>query len=273
MTGLKLAGAMVLAPLWASTLQAQEIDPDPRFWIEGGVYLPRAETELSLSLPDRDNGTTISLEDDLGFRTKARSFDATLGAKLDDDFYIEASLFDIDRTTTASLAAPITVEDATYALGARVESRFASDIARLSVGYRIVAKDKWDLAVLLGAHITRFDFEIEGAASVNGQTATTLRRSRDVLAPLPTIGVQAQYRPAKWLQLRGRADYFELQVGKYDGRLTNLEASATVAVTKRLGIGAAWRSTDYRLGIDDERYKADVAYLLDGVRLFARLTL
>ncbi len=263
----------MLAALCAGTVQAQEIDPDPRFWLEGGVYLPRAETELSLSLPDRDDGTTVSLEDDLGFRTRARSFDATLGAKLDDDFYLEASLFDIDRTTTASLAAPITVEDATYALGARVESRFASDIFRLSAGYRIVARTDWDLAMLLGAHVTRFDFEIEGAASVNGQTATTLRRSRDVLAPLPTIGVQAQYRPAKWLQLRARADYFELQVGKYDGRLTNLEASATLAVTGRFGIGAAWRSTEYRLGVDDEDYAARVAYLLDGVRLFARLTL
>jgi hypothetical protein len=46
--------------------------------------------------------------------------------------------------------------------------------------------------VLIGAHVTQFDFAIDGEARVNGQTATTLRRERDVLAPLPTIGVQAQ---------------------------------------------------------------------------------
>lgn len=266
-----MTGAIAAAT--AVPLQAQAIDPDPRFWLEAGAYLPRAKTEIALSLPDADNGTEISLEEDLGFKTTATSFDATLGAKLDDDFFLEASLFDIDRTTTASLAEPITVEDATFDIGARVASRFASDIFRLSAGYRIVAKEEWDLAVLLGAHVTRFDFAIDGEASVNGQTAATLRRDRDVLAPLPTIGVQARYRPAKWLELRARGDYFELEVGKYDGRLTNLEASATVAVTKRLGLGAAWRSTDYRLGVDDDRYSAQVAYLLDGFRLFARLTL
>lgn len=271
--GLRLAGALLLVGALPGPVRAQEIDPDPRFWVEAGAYLPRAETEVSLSQPDRDNGTRISLENDLGFRTEAESVDLTAGAKLTNALFVEVSLFDIERTSNASLRAPITVEDATYDVGARVESRFGSDILRVSGGYRVVAKEEWDLALLLGAHVTRFDFAIEGAASVNGQAASTLRRSRDVLAPLPTIGLQAQYRPAKWLQLRARADYFELEVGRYDGRLTNLEASATVAVTKHLGIGAAWRSTEYRLGIDDDRYAARVAYQLDGVRLFARLAL
>ncbi|MCR9179009.1 MAG: hypothetical protein NXH71_02090 [Erythrobacteraceae bacterium] len=273
MTGNWQAAAGVFAATSAGMVHAQAIDPDPRFWLEAGVYTPKAETELSLSLPDAANGTRISLEDDLGFTTDATSFDVTLGAKLDDDFFLETSLFDIARTSTAELAGPITVEDATYDVGASVDSRFASDILRVSVGYRIAAKQEWDLAVLIGAHVTQFDFAIDGEARVNGQTATTLRRERDVLAPLPTIGVQAQYRPARWLQLRARADYFELDIGKYDGRLTNLEVSTTTAVTRNLALGAAWRSTEYRLGVDDENYAAQVQYLLDGVRLFARLTL
>jgi hypothetical protein len=265
------AGAALLALGWAGAAQAQAIDPDPKFWFEAGAYLPEAETDVSLSLPAQNAGTTISLENDLDFETSANSLDLTVGAKLDDDFFAELSLFDIDRTTSATIDRTITVEDATYDVGARVRSRFGSDIVRASVGYRLVAKDTWDLALLAGAHVTRFAFLIEGDAAVNGETATAVRRANDVLAPLPTLGAQAQFRPVKWLQLRARADYFRLAIDKYDGRLVNLEASATVALTRRLGLGAAWRSTEYRLIVDDAEDSVRVTYLLDGLRLFARL--
>ncbi|SHN60616.1 hypothetical protein [Erythrobacter sanguineus] len=132
MTGNWQAEAGVFAATSAGMVHAQAIDPHPRFWLEAGVYMPKAETELSLSLPDAANGTRISLEDDLGFTTDATSFDVTLGAKLDDDFFLETSLFDIARTSTAELAGPITVEDATYDVGASVDSHFASDILRVS---------------------------------------------------------------------------------------------------------------------------------------------
>jgi hypothetical protein len=265
--------AALLALSWASVVQAQEIDPGPKFWFEAGVYLPDADTEVSVSLPSQNAGTTISLEDDLDFDTTANSFDLTAGAKITNDFFAELSLFDIERTTSATIDRTITVEDATYDVGTQVQSRFGSDIVRGSIGYRLAARETWDLAILVGAHVTQFDFVIEGEATINGVTATTVRRTRDVVAPLPTLGAQAQFRPVKWLQLRGRADYFQLEIGQYDGRLLNLEASATVAVTKRLGLGAAWRATDYRLVVDDEDYRARVSYLLDGVRIFARLTL
>lgn len=268
-------GLAVAALLWAgdaSALRAQEIDPDPRFWVEGGAYLPSANSEFSLSSPDSDTGTEVSLEDDLGFETKASSIDLTFGAKIDDEFFGELSFFAINRDTSATLGRQIVIEDVTYDVGAEVQSSFGSDVLRASLGFRPVVKKDWDLAVLVGAYTTRFGFTIVGEANVNGQTATAVQRARDLVAPLPTIGLQAQYRPAKWLQLRARADYFKLAVGKYDGRLSNLEASATVAVSKNLGLGAAWRFTEYRLAVDDDDYRATISYALDGLRLFVRAT-
>lgn len=149
---LGLAGATLLAASFASAAQAQEIDPDPRFWVEGGVYLPSANTEISLSSANGSNGTEISLEDDLGFETNASSVDLTFGAKIDDDFFGELSYFAIDRNTSVTLDQQIVIEDVTYDAGARVDSTFGSDILRASLGFRLAAKKDWDLAVLLGAY-------------------------------------------------------------------------------------------------------------------------
>lgn len=268
---LSASGALFLA--LPSALNAQEIDPDPQFWAEAGAYFPSTNTVIELSLPDSDTGTEISLEDDLGFDSGVDSFDLTVGAKIDDDFFVEASFFDLDRITTATLDRSITVEDATYDVGASVGSEFSSEIYRLTIGYRLYADPTWDVSVALGAHLTDFTFGIAGEASVNGQSTSAVRRGQDFLAPLPTLVAQAKVRPVQWLELRGRADYLELSIDQYDGQLVNLEASATAAVTGNIALGVAYRYTDYRLDVDDDSYDASVDYEFFGPRIFLRVFL
>lgn len=270
-----LAWAGAGAALWlpASRLQAQEIDPDPDFWAEAGVFLPEAETAIGLFEPDRSRGTLITLEEELGFETDATSLDLTIGARLDDEFFTEASVYALRRDTEVVLDETIEIEDATYAVGAEVRSRFATNIYRLSLGYRFHADETWDLSALVGAHITDFKFRVSGEATVGSAQPAAVESGRTVLAPLPTLGVQAKYRPAKWLELRARADGFRIEIGPYDGRIVNLEASATAAITDHLAAGLAWRSTDYRVRVNEDDFAASLDYEFEGVRLFARLTL
>ena len=260
-----------LSPL--SAAQAEDIHHDPRFWVEAGVYLPNADTQIQLSLPDSDNGTSFSLEDDLGFDTSVESFDLTIGAKLDDNFFIEASIFALDRSSFLTLAKVIEVEDVVYDVGVQIDSDFSSDIFRLTVGYRIIANAKADVSIAVGAHLTTFDFGIVGEASANGQTAITQQRGHDLLAPLPTIVGQARYRPFAWLEFRGRADYLDLSVDRYNGKLVNLEASATAAIARNVALGLAYRFTDYEVGIDAISYEGSIEYKFEGPRIFMRFTI
>lgn len=267
------AALAILAALFPPALAAQEIDPDPRFWLEAGVYLPEAETEIGLFEPDRSRGTLISLEDQLGFETSASSIDVTLGAKIDERFFAEASVFALRRSTAATLDEAIEIEDVIYPLGAQVDSDFETDVFRLSLGYRFVRKDNWEMAAMVGAHLTDFAFRVVGEATVGPDRRREVESGRTVLAPLPVVGLQAKYRPAKWLELRARGDIFDIEIGNYDGRLVNLEASATAAITANLAAGVALRSTDYRVRVNASRYAANLDYSFDGLRLFLRLSL
>jgi hypothetical protein len=154
-----------------------------------------------------------------------------------------------------------------------VDSDFETDVFRLSFGYRFVKQDNWEMAAMVGAHLTDFAFRVAGEATVGTGQRTEVQSGRTVLAPLPVVGLQAKYRPAKWLELRARGDIFDIEVGAYDGRLVNVEASATAAITGHLGAGIAFRSTDYRVRVNAKRYAANLDYSFDGLRLFLRLTL
>jgi hypothetical protein len=269
------AGLALGAP---AGLCAQEIDPDPRFWLEAGVYIPEAETEIGIFEADRTRGTLITLEDELGFDSDASSVDLTIGGKIDDDFFFEGSIFAIRRDTSVVLDEPIEVEGVIYDVGAAVDSEFDTDIYRLSFGYRFIANEKFELAAMLGAHVTDFGFVVEGEGTVATDTtgiedAVQVSSGRTVLAPLPVVGLQGKFRPIKWLELRARGDVFDIEVGPYDGRLVNLEASATGAITRNIAAGVAYRSTDYRVRIDEDNYAADLDYLLDGFRFFVRFSI
>ena len=265
--------AVVASLAVPSAARAETIEWDPRFWAEAGVYLPNADTQIQLSLPDSDNGTSFSLEDDLGFDTSVESFDLTIGAKLDDNFFIEGSIFALDRSSFLTLAKMIEVEDVVYDVGVQVNSDFSSDIFRLTVGYRIIANPKVDVSIAVGAHLTTFDFGILGEASANSQTAITQQRGHDLLAPLPTIVGQVRYRPFAWLELRGRADYLDLSIDRYNGKLINLEASATAAIARNAALGVAYRFTDYEVGIDAISYEGSIEYKFEGPRIFMRFTI
>jgi hypothetical protein len=271
--GFLFGNIAALAIVPGTAAQAQEIDADPRFWAEAGVYLPVVETEIGLFEPMRTRGTLITLENELGFDRDTTSLDLTIGAKIDNEFFTEVSVYSLARKTSLELEETIEIENVTYPVGASVRSEFSTDVYRWSLGYRIHADETWDLSALLGAHITDFKFTVTGEAIIGPDRLTSVESGRTVLAPLPTIGAQAKYRPAKWLELRARADAFKLAIGDYEGRLINLEASVTGAITDHLAAGVAWRSTDYRVRVDDDDFAANLDYGFDGFRLFARLTL
>jgi hypothetical protein len=271
--GFLFGNIAALAIVPATAAPAQEIDADPAFWAEAGVYLPDVETEIGLFEPMRTRGTLITLEKELGFDRDTTSLDLTIGAKIDNEFFTEVSVYSLARKTSLELEETIEIENVTYPVGASVRSEFSTDVYRWSLGYRIHADETWDLSALLGAHVTDFKFTLTGEAIVGPDRLRSVESGRTVLAPLPTIGVQAKYRPAKWLELRARADAFKLAIGDYEGRLINLEASVTGAITDHLAAGVAWRSTDYRVRVDDDDFAANLDYGFDGFRLFARLTL
>ena len=271
--GFLFGNIAALAIVPATAAQAQEIDADPAFWAEAGVYLPDVETEIGLFEPMRTRGTLITLEKELGFDRDTTSLDLTIGAKIDNEFFTEVSVYSLARKTSLELEETIEIENVTYPVGASVRSEFSTDVYRWSLGYRIHADETWDLSALLGAHVTDFKFTLTGEAIVGPDRLRSDESGRTVLAPLPTIGAQAKYRPAKWLELRARADAFKLAIGDYEGRLINLEASVTGAITDHLAAGVAWRSTDYRVRVDDDDFAANLDYGFDGFRLFARLTL
>jgi isopenicillin N synthase-like dioxygenase len=102
----------------------------------------------------------------------------------------------------------------------------------LAAGYSVVAQPDREIGGTLGAHVTSFNVDLAGQGSVNGGGVDLESRRRAVLAPLPTLGLHADWSPARRLMLSARADALSLKIGDYRGRLLAAQIGASYEIAK-----------------------------------------
>lgn len=112
-----------------------------------------------------------------------------------------------------------------------------------------MANEKTRINLSLGFHVTDFLLRFEGAAEVGEELVQDTVESRQLLAPLPTIGVYATHSFNEHVSISARGDFFSLKIDDYDGTLWNARIGANYRFNKKFGIGAGWRLVSYDVGI------------------------
>jgi hypothetical protein len=250
----------------ASPAQAQTLDN--KYWISVMAFYPKIDTDVRVAVkgPNQPVGTDIDFESDLNMDNDEVLPSVTAGARFG-RVIVGADFYKLKRNGSIDLARDITFDGVTYPLAAHVQSGFDSDIYRLTVGYAIVQTPTLELGAALGAHVTKFDLSLAGQSAAGGEGVQIETKRRDVLAPLPTLGVFGVWKVAPGLELNARVDYLSLKIDDYDGRLVNAQVGANYSIMKNVAIGAVYRYVDYRIGIDKQRWDGRIQYKLKGPAL------
>ena len=261
-----LGGAVMATPCLAQ-------DAENDTWIRAAAYFPDIDTQVGIAPPDDpDFRTLIDFESDLALSDRDTLPSFMIGTRLSRHWILQGEFYRLKRSGETELARDIVYDGVTYPVEATVRSGFSSDVYRLSAGYSFVRNERVELGATLGIHATNFEVFLQGEAGGSQVTVDSERRSRDVLAPLPTIGLYGQFEPAPRLRVGGQGDFLSLKVGDYDGRLVNLQATVSYAATDNLRIGALYRYVDYRLDVEKDRYVGRIAYQFKGPGLFVELS-
>lgn len=264
---LAAASALSLPAVTSASAQALE----DRFWFEASAFKPDIDTHVRVSSPNGAIGTDISLESDLNLADRETLPDIFVGARLGSRWTVTGEYFALDRDGTAGITRDIVVDDVTYPAGVSLSSSFDTSVYRLSVAWSFIHNDRAEAGVSLGAHVTTFDLQLNGQGYIGSAAIQTVRRERDALAPLPTIGVYGGYRITPRLSIGGRFDYMSLGVGDYDGELTNAQANISYQLFRNVGVGVMYRYVDYGLKIDKDKWKGDMSYQFSGPAVFLRV--
>lgn len=251
----------------ASPVIAQSADR--RFWAQGMVFRPAIDTSVRVgatNLGDAEPG--IDFEQALGFPQRETLPSVTLGARFGRNWRVTGDFYRLDRRRSAVLDRELVFDGVTFPVDGKVDARFGSDIYRATVGYSFISRRRFEAGTSLGAHVTSFVVALAGDGQVDNRPVGLEARRRRVLAPLPTLGLYAEWRPRpRWL-LATRADALSLKIGDYKGGLLNLQASASYEVAHNFALGASWRHVRYRLDVDRTDWSGRLRYRFDGPAAF-----
>jgi hypothetical protein len=151
----------------------------------------------------------------------------------------------------------------------------SNDVDAYTIGYRrsLINTGRIDAGLSLG--LSTFDFRValEGEVVVIGDGNDPLpiieRRvsAKDLLAPVPSVGMFINYALSPRLILNLAAGFFDLDIDDYDGRYLEIRASIDWFFARHWGLGFGLGNTDVRVvNSGDNPYRFDYQY--DGFLLY-----
>jgi hypothetical protein len=236
----------------------QDYQPDDlpwhgrRFKATAGAFFPVNNTEVEVNGTNGRIGTDIDFERDLGFQNNTVSFFGTFEWRASRRSRFNLEYFYLKRNSTKTLQKEIEFKDHVYPVNAEVAAFMDNQMIRFAYGYAIVSKPKYELGLLIGAHIMLADV---GIGLAGNTIQAQYRDNVDFTAPLPDIGIWGEFVLGRKVGLYANVNYFSLKIDDIDGRIVSYNLSVLYNVYQNFSLTAGYTGLNIR--VDVTRPKID----------------
>ena len=231
-----------LAPFAFADETQQEEKPWTRFGLNLGGSFNGYDSNVRLGV--KGVGLSVDAEELLGLDTSTSSFaiDGFWRFTENRRHRLDFSWFLLHRSGTNTLGRDIDIGDLHIPLGTTVHTTLDIDMYRIGYSYSFFQDDRMDLAVSGGAYILPITFDIKAEGLVEGS------ESESITAPLPVIGLRADFAISpKWL-LRSKIDLFYLEIGDFKGAIADTRLAVEYRAFKHVGFGL--RAESFRVKVE-----------------------
>jgi hypothetical protein len=261
-----IGGVLLLLAAGFSAVEPSDGGADPRViadrWAIGvGGQLAEFTTDASVG-SESGFGTLIRAESELGLD------DDQSVVRLDGRFRISErqaigfGFWTLNRDGAARIDEQIEFDGNVFDIGAALDSQMDTGWARVDWRYSLLKTDRGEAGLCAGLSVYRFDIAIAGLATVDdgmgGTVLQAVRAEDDVLAPVPTFGIFLNHTLRRNLILRVRADLIDLDVGDYEGKLTDTSFLLEWYFSRHVGVGVGANRFEI-----DVRSTGDDPFLVD----------
>ena len=224
---------------------ADPADPDwpwERFSVTLGGFVADINSDVRLGIEELGTGVDVNLEDALGLDTTSRVFRVGAAVRFGKSrrHQAEFSWFDLKRDSTKRLGRDIEIDNVVYPIGTSVDSFLDIQIWKAAYNYSFLLDDRINLGAGLGVFVMPIKFGV--TAQGIGDTG------EDITAPLPAIGLRADFALTRKWFLRQTIDLFYLKLGDFKGTMVDSTTAVEYKPWKNLGFGLA--ANNFRLDIE-----------------------
>ena len=222
----------------------KESSPWERYSANLGIFL--ATTNSTARIGSTSAGVEFDLEDTLGLGTGNNAFRLGVAWRFTENrrHRIDFSWFRLKKDGSRVLSRDLETDDITIPAGSGVSSEVKLDLFRAAYSYSFFQDDRFDLAVIGGLYVAPMSITINGTSGFTGTV------DQDFTAPLPVLGLRADFAlTPKWF-LRTSFDVFYISIDDYEGLLSDVQIAAEYKAWKHVGFGLGFDTM--HLNVDAE---------------------
>ena len=245
--------------------QSQVLD---RWAVHIGGYVTSLGTDIRLDGPN-GNGTTISLEDDLGFSSSESVPQFAGGVILGQRHQISLSYFKTERTSSTTLTKEIEWGDEVFPINIDVRAFLDTEFLTLGYTYWFYSSEK--TAVGVSGGLTQFN--LKSGIQVGGQqSGIGIENDIDTDLPVPQLGASIQHAlPARFV-LIGKLGYISFtDVEGFSGDISSAIGGIQYRPWKHIGFGANYNWILYDIDSEDTGFAGTFEYDIQGFDFYLRL--
>jgi hypothetical protein len=240
---------------------------DNKWVFSGGVFLVGTDVNASL------NGTSTrnpEVDFDQAFGDDSDSTRGRIDAlwRITPKHHMRFMYFNNNVSRSKTLDRDIQWGDATYKVGANVQSETKMTVYELAYEYAFMRAPSYEIAGTFGVHYTDLSLRLSGNATVNGVPGTFESRSSSLPAPLPVLGLRGGWVVAPDWYLDASAQLFKLKVDGYDGNWWDLRAGATWMFARNFGVGLGYSRFTARVDVDRPSFNGHLKTGYSGLQAF-----
>ena len=241
-----------------------------KFVLDTGVYFPDRKTGISVAGPVTGPNDPIDLEAQFGLDRSDETFSLNFGWRFGKKWELAAQYFQSSGDRSITLDEDIEWRDVVFGQGSSIVAGQDFSLVRVFFGRHFQSGERQNFGVGAGIHWVEMRVFIEGNVITGGGGNLFRTESVDAEMPLPNLGAWYMYSISPNWVVKGRVDWLSVEIGDYDGQLTNASLGVNYQMFEHFGVGVSYNLFDLDVTISKSDWTGRAKLTYEG--LYANLS-
>lgn len=238
-----------------------------KFTIDIGGFLTSVNTHADLDSVAYGRGTSVDFEKDLGLKDNPLTWRLDFGWRMTNRQLLVFSYYQINRSSTKTLASDINWGDYTLYAGTGATATWDSTFYQLYYRFAFVQGAKGEFGGSVGVSYLQQDAELKGYGTIRYQGGTHdyyIKKSNTLHAPIPCIGLYGLYQFTPKFTMQGDVDYLKVNISGVDGSYTDARLTFNYYPWAGCGFGLGWLYNKYDVTANKDSWRGGFTYDFNG---------
>lgn len=253
---------------------AAHADIDEIYHLSIGTNLERYNTEFSIDSNNQSNSGAIDFEDDLGYDSRISAIWVSAWYRVGDLHRIRMTYTPLNRSANVTSTKDIEINNAIIKAGAEISTRTETDILDFSYVYSFHKSAQLEMGVSVGVYwlLNSTAFQASGEIQFENEDQPTLKTDffsqQKLQAPMPLIGVSANYEISPSWRTHAALRYLNVQLNDVDGRISSAEIGTEYYFNSNWGAGLSINYFDLNVEVNGLLSSTELGWAHNGVQIY-----